>query len=173
LIALSLVGSVWLKKHRAAVCAAGLALVAAYHLLAACEHRLALRVMEKDRPEAFRTAFPQPFSPFRWSAFNRSGGLLKQAETDFLKGGEPLLWREWAEPPLTADIRAAMESPKGRTYLWFARVPMWEAEKQPDGSTRVRFWDLRFHLPLRGEDAPKRFGARFLVKDGMVLEGGF
>jgi hypothetical protein len=82
-------------------------------------------------------------------------------------------WREWREPAMTPDIRAAMDSPKGKAYLWFARVPMWETVPGPGGSTEVRFWDLRFHLPLRGEEAPKKFGARFVVKDGKVIEGGF
>jgi hypothetical protein len=160
-------------NRRTLICLLGLAGVGAYHGLAAYEHHRAMAVAGLDQPEAWRAALPEPYSPFRWSAFDRKDGLLRGARLDFLKSSDPLDWKEWREPPMTPDIQAALDCPTGKTYLWFARVPMWEAEKQPDGSTVVRFWDERFHLYMNGESTARRFGAQVRVKDGKVLDSRF
>jgi hypothetical protein len=139
--------------------------------LAAYEHHRALETAAKDAPQAWRAAFPQPFSPFRWSAFNRQYGLLRGARLDFLKSSDPLGWKEWRDPPADADVQAALACPLAKTYFWFARVPLWEAEKQTNGDTVVRFWDERFHLYLNGDNAARRFGASVTVRDGKVTGG--
>jgi len=173
LFAIPLVLSSFFKEQRARICQVGLLGVALYHGLAAYEHHHALKIAEGNRPQAWRAAFPQPLSPFRWMAFTRQDGLLWRAQVDFLKSSSPLSHDEWKEPAMTKDLQAAFQSPAAVTYLWFAKVPLWGAEPQKDGTTLVRFWDERFYVPFRGEDAPKRFGAVIRVKNGIVLSEDF
>ena len=117
----------------------GIVLSVSYIGLTAYEHHQAVQVAVKDRPQGKSTALPQTFSPFRWSVFNRQDGIVRNAHLDFLKSFEPLSWRVWKEPPMTPEIQAALNDPKIKTYLGFARVPMWEDEKKPDGTTEVNF----------------------------------
>jgi inner membrane protein len=172
LLAAPLVLGAFLKEKRIGFARAGILLVLGYHFLAAVEHHRALQAVVKDRPNAWYAAFPEPFSPFRWSAFNRGEGLLRNARLDFLKSSGPLYWKEWKEPPLTWEMKTAMEVPAIKTYLWFARVPLWEEEKKPEEVSVIRFWDERFSSSLRGRremDASKRFGAAVTLKEGKVL----
>jgi inner membrane protein len=170
LLALPILFSYFYKSRRAAICSGGIVLVLLYHGLAAFNHHEAIFILKKDKPGASVLAFPQPFSPFRWSAFSRGNGLLKNARIDFLKSAQPLEWQQWPEPPITPNIKAAMESPEGKRYLWFARVPLWEEEKQPDGSVEVGFWDLRFQNNFTKERVTKRFKTVIKVKDGRVID---
>jgi len=172
LLALPLALSFRWKTRRVRICLAGLALAAGYHGLAAFNHHQALVVVEKDRPGAWAAAFPQPLSPFRWSVYSREKGLLKCAQIDFLKSVTPLKWEQWQEPAMTPDIQAAMDSPAGRRFLWFARVPMWSAEKRADGTTLVDFWDMRFRSYAMREKVIHRFGAEIVARDGKVIQDG-
>jgi membrane-bound metal-dependent hydrolase YbcI (DUF457 family) len=171
LLILPLALSYFWKARRVRICVIGLVLVAGYHCLASFNHHRALSIVEKDRPGVWAAAFPQLFSPFRWSAYNRENGSLKEAQIDFLKSDAPLKWEKWQEPPKTRDIQAAMDSPEGKQFLWFARVPMWSAEGQTDGTTIVYFWDMRFRDYKMREKVSHHFSARFVVKDGKVIQG--
>jgi len=173
LLALPVAGTFLFKEQRLRFCWTGFLIILGYHGLAAFNHWKALGIVERDRPQAWRAAFPQPFSPFRWSAYNRADGLLKNARIDFLLNRQPLEWNQWLEPPMTPEIKAVMGSEKGKQYLWFARVPMWEEEKQLDGTALVHFWDRRFNARWHKEPEVRRFGAVFMVKDGQVTGGGF
>jgi len=173
LLAIPLLLSFFWKDRRVAICVAGMAVAMAYHGMAWFNHRQALRVAEEDRPQAWKAAFPQPLSPFRWSVFDRGDGLLKNARVDFLKGLKPLEWEEWKEPALTPEVRLAMDSPRGKNLFWFARVPMWSEEKLPDGSFQVSFWDMRFNTYLTKQRLSKNFGGVFTIKDGQVVESRF
>lgn len=170
-LAAPLAFSYYRKEWRVGFCAAGIVLVLAYHALAAFNHHRAMEVAERDQPGAWSVSFPQPFSPFRWLAYDRGDSRLRAAKIDFLRSPEPLEWGEWPEPPKTPDVQTAMDSPQGRQFLWFARVPMWEEEKQADGATVVYFWDLRFRNPVIEDKASRRFGLRVRVKDGQVVGG--
>ena len=170
LLALPVLASAFWKEQRVKICVGGLALVAAYHALAAYNHHRALALVQNDRPGTWVAAFPQPFSPFRWSAFNRGEGLVKHVKIDFLKSGAGLEWDQWPEPPQTPAAQAAMDSPEGKRFMWFARMPMWEEEKKPDGTIEVGFWDMRFQTPYLKDRVGRRFGARVVVKDGKVVE---
>jgi inner membrane protein len=172
LLALPVTATFLFKEHRLRLCWAGFMVVLGYHGLAAYNHWKALRIVESDRPQAWRAAFPQPFSPFRWSAYNRADGLLKNARIDFLLDPQPLEWKQWQEPPATPELKAAQDSANGRKYLWFARVPMWEEVKQPDGSFLVNFWDMRFSNEVVKDKFARRFGAKFVVQGGQVTGGG-
>jgi inner membrane protein len=175
LLTLSLIAGVLFARKRVAISLAGMALLLGYHGLAAYEHHQALMVAVNDRPQGAAIALPEPFSPFRWSAFNRQDGVVRNARLDFLKYPGPLSWREWKEPPVTPEMKAALEDPNIKTYLWFARVPMWEGEKKPDGTFEVRFWDERFRATFGrpGEKTSHHFSVSVVVKDGKVIKSEF
>jgi len=161
----------FLVPHRQKViCQLGLCAIVLYHLLTIFNHRQALKIAQEDRSQAWSVAFPQPFSPFRWSVFNRGDGVLRNARVDFWEKLQPLEWQEWKEPAKTAAVQAAMDSPLGLKYFWFARVPMWEEAREADGSTLVTFWDMRFNNYLMKDRVSRGFGATFKIKDGRVLE---
>ena len=63
-----------------------------------------------------------------------------------------------------------MDSPEGRQFLWFSRVPYWEVETLADGSQEIDCWDLRFYAYSFQDQTRRRFGRRFIVKDGKVLK---
>ncbi len=172
-LALPIACSFYWKEYRSRICAAGIALTLAYHALVAFNHSKALAIAGDGHPGAWTAAFPQPFSPFRWSAYNRDNGFLRNARIDFLQNAQPLEWSQWPEPSKTAAVQAVLDSPRGKQFMWFARVPMWREELQADGSTAVYFWDLRFNAFGRSGQESRRFGERFIVKDGRVTEGGF
>ena len=169
LLATPIVLSLFFAKHRAKICCAGLLLAAGYHFMAVENHSRALEVADKDRPQAWKAAFPQPFSPYRWSAFNRKDNLLRNARIDFLLSPDALEWKEYKEPPLTPGLQAAMDSPEGKQFLWFSRVPYWEVETLADGSQEIDCWDLRFYAYAFQDQSKRRFGKKFIVKDGKVL----
>ena len=112
-------------------------------------------------------------SPFRWSVFDRGDGLLRNGRIDFLRQAQPLEWRQWPDPPRTPAVQAALGTPLGKKYFWFARVPMWEELPQADGSTLVNFWDMRFNTYLRKDGLSRSFGAAFRIKDGQAVENRF
>lgn len=172
LLALPILWSLFRPGQRARICAAGIGAALAYHGLAAYNHHQAMEIARDDRPAAAAEAFPQPFSPFRWSVYDREDGLLRNTRVDFLADAGPRQWQEWKEPARDADLQAAMDSPAGRQFLWFARVPLWDEEKQADGSTAVYFWDARFNAYWHEKRTTRRFGMRVVVKDGRVVEGG-
>ncbi len=174
LLAVPILLSVFVKRHRALICTAGILGAALYHLLTAFNHYRAIDVAVQDRPDAqWRAAFPQPLSPFRWEAFNRREFILRGGRIDFLRSRGALDWREWKIPELTPETKAVFESPKGKNFLWFSRVPMWSQEPQADGSCMVTCWDLRFYAYFWKDRVIGHFGQRFLVKDGKVSGGGF
>jgi membrane-bound metal-dependent hydrolase YbcI (DUF457 family) len=172
-LALFIILSVFFNKRRAVICAVGLMVIGAYHGLAAYNHFKALKVAETDRPLAWRAAFPQPLSPFRWEAFNRQDELLRGARLDFLKSPQPLEWQEWRTPPMNNDINAVFQSPQGKKFLWFSRVPVWSEEKLADGSVKVTCWDMMFYSYFFKDQVNRHFKQVFTVKDGQVTGGGF
>lgn len=161
------------SKRRVLICALGIGAAAIYHLAAAYNHHAALMIVKEDRPTSWRAAFPQVLSPFRWSAFNRQDGVLRGAHIDFLRYPAVLGWQTWQEPPLTPELKAAMDSLNGKTFMWFARVPMWSEEREADGSFAISCWDLRFYSYYMGDQIKKRFQQQFVVKNGKVEGGGF
>lgn len=160
-------------KRRVVFASCGIALALAYHALAATSHHLALREAEAVRPGASCLALPEPFSPFRWSLFNHKDGEWLSSHLDWLKGRGSLVWNAWREPPITPDLSAALGSQDAARFLRFARVPMWEARPQSDGTTVVVFWDERYRSSygLLGRANARRFSVRVTVRDGRVLPG--
>ena len=167
-LALPLGAAFFFKEQSLRLCWAGFLLVLGYHGLAGYNHWKALQIVRHDRPGAVSLAFPQPFSPFRWSAYNRAEGLVRNAYINFLEQAGPTEWNEWKEPPKSAALQLVLDSPEGKQYLWFARMPMWEELKQVDGSTVIYFWDLRFNAYWHADQTTRRFGEKFVVRDGKV-----
>ena len=161
------------KQRRVSICSLGICAALLYHGMAAFNHHQALKIAEEDRPQTWRVAFPQPFSPFRWSVFDRGDGLVKNARVDFLRALQPLAWEEYKEPVKSRNVLAAMDSDRGKIFFWFARVPMWEEKQQPDGSVEVFCWDMRFNNYLMRDRISKGFGAYFKVKNGIVFDSRF
>ena len=85
LLALSLVLGAFFRKRRVIISLVGIVLSVSYIGLTAYEHHQAVQVAVKDRPQGKSTALPEPFSPFRWSVFNRQDGIVRNAHLDFLK----------------------------------------------------------------------------------------
>ena len=170
-LALPLAAGFLARRHRMAFSMVGWGLVLGYHVLAAYNHHQALRAMPQEPAKSWVVAFPQPFSPFRWSVFAREDGTLWNRRLDLLKASNDPAQVEWKDPPLTPELHEVLDSPNGKRYLWFARVPVWEEEKQADGSFEVRFWDLRFQRSWDKDQAGRGFGTVFQVKDGRVTGG--
>lgn len=168
LLALPLGASFFFKKQSLRLCWGGFLLVLGYHGLAAYNHWKAIQLVKADRPQASVVAFPEPFSPFRWSAYNCADGLIRNAHLNFLEKARSEDWNQWREPARTPALQKVQDSPEGRQYLWFARMPMWEELPQVDGSTVIYFWDLRFNTYLRSDQTSRRFGEKFVVRDGKV-----
>ena len=97
ILAVPIIVSVFFKRYRAKICAFGILMAAGYHVMAVHNHSRALEVAAKDRPQTWRAAFPQPFSPYRWSAFNRQDSLLRNARIDFLLSPGALEWKEYKD----------------------------------------------------------------------------
>lgn len=172
LFAVPLGASFFFNHRQAVICWSGILLIMGYHALTAYNHHRALGIAQEDQPKAWHAAFPQPGSPFRWLVFNQEDGLIRNTHVDFLGISRPLDWQEWHEPAPTPNIQAAMDSPAVKTFLWFARVPIWEERPQPDGTSLVAFWDLRFNAYLFAKKGLiRRFGPQIKVRNGKVLEG--
>jgi hypothetical protein len=172
LLALPLFLGYHLKRYRVTISAVGIAVVLAYHAFVAYAHHQALLIAIQDRPTAQALALPEALSPLRWSVFNRQDGVLRYSHLDFMKRSAPLVWTEWKEPLVTPELRAAFNDPEVRSFLWFARIPMWEVKKQVDGSTVVDFWEERYRAVFGklGSSNARRFGASVVVRDGKVVE---
>jgi inner membrane protein len=160
-----------IKRFRAPIALAGITLALSYHAFVAYEHHRALLIATQDRPTAEAQALPEALSPLRWSLFDRQDGVLRYTHLDFMRPHAPLIWTEWKEPPMTPSLHAAFNDPEVRSFLWFARVPMWEETKRPDGTTLVTFWEQRYRSAFGklGPSNARRFGASVVVRDGQVV----
>jgi inner membrane protein len=123
---------------------------------------------------------PRPVSPFNWTVFVSDAeahrfanvNLVRETPRVYREGDgfialldsayEPLASARWetrsrygngAEAPL---VREAWSSPAMAVYRWFADLPAFDG--MSTGSTCVRFIDLRFETPGRG-NRPFRYGA--------------
>jgi inner membrane protein len=96
-------------------------------------------------------ASPDPLNPFHWSVAMDFGRLYQLADVDTM--AQDVTPSELTYPKLTADaaVRAAQESPLGRAYLDWSRMPiLTEEEAAPAGLVKTRplrkmtFRDPRF-----------------------------
>jgi inner membrane protein len=89
--------------------------------------------------------FPLPFSPLRWHGAAWTGDSLVHV---FLDGLPPRVERLESEPHgLSGDrARAALFTPAGQAFLWWARVPAARVLESSEGGAVVGFGDRRFYL---------------------------
>ncbi|MFQ5694380.1 MAG: metal-dependent hydrolase, partial [Terriglobia bacterium] len=130
-LALLFAGPAWrrwgFRQGGAFYARAGLAVFAAYMLVAFVSHELALgEVKQFARARGLRVeaqgALPLPLSPFRWSGLILTPDGVYQGFLNVLEGGEPQFALEPSDDnPYVAE---ALRLPATQTYLWFARFPV-------------------------------------------------
>jgi LexA-binding, inner membrane-associated putative hydrolase len=124
-------------------------------------------------------ATPDFLSPFRWRLIAHLSDAYEVRRVDLLSGTGrqpasnvrivathyPNVW--------TPAIRKAAQSPAAQTFLGFSRFPAARSVLAADGTSTVRWTDLRFDVDNPGprERAPNLFGATVhLSAAGVVLE---
>jgi len=114
------------------------------------EHRRALNALEArtyQNADSLRVgAYPTWVNPFQWHGVVETKNFFVLAPVDSstpeVGPGENMEIRY--KPEETPVTLAAKTSPLGRVYLDWAKFPITETEPMPDGSSVVRFEDLRF-----------------------------
>jgi inner membrane protein len=151
LVAALLGGLLW-RRRRRDLAMAGLAVLAAYHLLASWNHsevlqRTAAAARERGLEVRSIAALPQPLSPFSWSSLVATPEGTYQWYVDLARGTQTAP-DFYPRPPRTEALRAAEEAPLGRLYRWFARFPAAQVVPDPGEAVSVFFYDLRFRTRL-------------------------
>jgi inner membrane protein len=167
-----LAASLWRRRGRE-LAAAGTALLTAYVLFCAVQHRKALAEWKRiDAPigGARIAVLPQFLSPFRWLGLSDRAGEVHAAFFDigpFARGGPnprpPERFSEFfsslsdfyppparavvlkfTKPAETAALASTRALPDVQTYLAFARFPLASVEPLPGGGSSITWEDLRF-----------------------------
>jgi inner membrane protein len=127
-------------------------------------------------------ALPTFLSPLDWRIVARFPGRYEVADIDILefsrRGPTPPALRMERHPNAwTPAVAAAARTPTAQIYLGFARLAAAATRVDPDGSTIVRWRDLRFSaagLPLDTEEGDGPFELTVRVgADGAILEERF
>ena len=111
---------------------------------------------------------------YRFAILNRKNKVvvdLVGCVLTFMDRSHPLFIRYKVTARQAARNKASLiKSPKAGN-----KPPLIAAEKKPDGTVEVKFWDERFHATFgrRGETTSRRFGASVAVKGGRVIESRF
>lgn len=101
------------------------------------------------------SAMPYPMTPFTWHGIVETDTFFEAMMVDSLSGAVDPQGRAQIryKPEETAVTLAAKGSFLGRVYLDWARFPLLEVERnQKDGSSEVRFQDLRFSYDPMGRN---------------------
>ena len=141
---------------RAAWCRAGVVALAAYLGLCAFAHDRALARVEQFAASHGLTvetigALPAPPSLANWSGLIRTPEGVYQARIDLLRP-DPPDFRFFPDSPANAWLDAAHRLPAVKTYLWFARFPVFRQFSE-NGRAVVEMADLRFFAQRRGATA--------------------
>ncbi len=111
-------------------------------------------------------AIPTFASPFRWQVIARLSNAYEMQAIDILDGqlrnGNAALWRTTRRVPnqWTPAALQAAESETARAFLGFSRFPAARSLVEPDGSTVVRWADMRFELPVVAGPRANQAGGR-------------
>ncbi len=141
---------------RAAWCRAGVVALAAYLGLCAFAHHRALARVEHFAASRRLTvetigALPAPPSLANWSGLIRTPEGVYQARIDLLRP-DPPDFRFFPDSPANAWLDAMRRLPAVKTYLWFARFPVFRQFNE-NGRAVVEMADLRFFAQRRGATA--------------------
>jgi membrane-bound metal-dependent hydrolase YbcI (DUF457 family) len=126
-------------------------------------------------------AIPDFLSPFRWRIIARFSNTYESVDVDLLHPRPPEASRRLARriPDVwTPEAVAAASADLPRVFLGFSRFPAVRTLRQPDGTTTVRWIDVRFAdgLPRRSRDP--RGTSLFTItvrldRDGRVVDQHF
>jgi hypothetical protein len=131
-------------------------------------------------------ATPDPISPFAWRLVARTSNSYETFSVDLLdrRYHEPasdteVLWRRALRYPnvWTPAVFAAARAPATRLFLGFSRFPLVRTLTTPDGTTTVRWSDMRFAAsgPVQGRGGDRGIAASagnlFGVTDTVSADG--
>jgi membrane-bound metal-dependent hydrolase YbcI (DUF457 family) len=141
---------------RAVWCRAGVVALAAYLGLCAFAHDRALVRVEQFAASRGLTvetigALPAPPSLSYWTGLIRTPEGVYQARINLFQL-DPPAFRFLADSPSNAWLDAARQLPAVKTYLWFARFPVFRQFTE-NGRAVVEMADLRFFTQRRGPTA--------------------
>ena len=126
----------------------------------------------QQRPPLRAAAFPRFASPFHWTGVVETGEAHHRFEMNLLDGEfDPEAGRTFYKPEAGGTPAAVRETRSFRSFLAFARFPVWRIvpADEPEGAARVEVTDLRFGVPH-----DSRFMAAALVDgQGRLIEEGF
>ncbi len=195
-------GSWGFSVPRASWCRAGVYALAAYLCLCAMAHQAALRRVEQfAAARGLRVvrlgALPLPPFLAYWDGLIRTPEGVYEARFDLSRGyqrglapdsaskasnGEFPTFHFFADSPPNGYLEAARQLPRVKTYLWFARFPVFRYTQSPDpgpvpaksgeaGSLHIiEIRDLRFFQRGRGP-APFTFRVTFDAAGHVVEQG--
>lgn len=171
-----------LTIQRRSWCRAGVLSVAAYLVLAALAHHVALRRVEQfasgERLDVESlAALPLPPSVWHWNGLVLTPRGVYEKRMDlsaFPRGGpqqsEPIEYRYYPDAPPNPYIAAARELPEVKSVLWFTRFPVIRFWKEGADAV-VEIVDVRFS---NGNRRPAAFTYRVrLNAAGHVLSQGW
>ncbi|MBN2584369.1 MAG: metal-dependent hydrolase [Planctomycetes bacterium] len=161
------------------VAARGLVVVVAYMLFLGALHGMAmdrlerqLADMEVDRGTVRQTVcLPVPLMPMVWTACYSTPGRTHMGLA-YVLGDTPIDFHTLADSPPSAAIAAVKADPRTRTFLWFARLPVYDEKVDEQGTSTVLIYDARFqgYVPWWGWPKRRPFQLRAVVdRDGQVV----
>lgn len=117
---------------------------------------------------------PVPLTPFAWNAIYTTGDAPDPAATHtavfwVLNKSTPR-FETLLSSPSSPAITAALATPQGQVYLWFARFPVIEQQALPNGDAEICVSDARFHIFLPLLNRPLARG-RFLFRAVIAPDG--
>ncbi len=165
------------RVRRSAWCRAGVYAAAAYLLLCAAAHHAALRRVEQfAAAKGLRVehlgAMPMPPSIARWDGLVRTPDGVYEIRFNLLHPQPPaelVAYSFFPDAEPNPYLEAARQLPRVKTYLWFARFPVYRFA-QRRGRDVVEISDLRF-FSRRGRPAPFTFRVTFDGQGGVLEQG--
>ena len=143
----------------------GIAFILLYVFFLGALHHMALDRLRDDLagrsvpPAAVHATacLPVPLTPFAWNAFYTTGDSPDSTDTHtavcwVLNKSTPRFDTLHSSPP-TPATRAALGTPQGQVYMWFARFPVIEQKSLPNGDAEITVFDARFrsYFPFQAD----------------------
>ncbi len=165
------------RVRRATWCRAGVCAVAAYLILCVAAHHAAVRRVEQfAAAKGLRVehlgAMPMPPSAARWDGLVRTPAGVYEFRFNLLHAQPTLEFVAYSffpDAPPNPYLEAARQLPRVKTYLWFARFPVYRFALGK-GQEVVEISDLRF-FSRRGRPTPFTFRVTFDGQGGVMEQG--